>query len=153
MPREACCRAKDWVSDVRGYLIAWGLPTVALVGTAFASPLVRTPAWLIASSGWAQPVSPMHAVVAERIATSLDPSSSSWPWPFPCTATGSSRWARTAGCGSGRPLLEGQRFCGSHQKDSWAGIGTAKARISRRPSIETSLVRAPSIPKSSSLTR
>ena len=48
MAREACCRAKDWVSDVRGYLLAWGLPTVALVGTAFASPLVRTPAWLIA---------------------------------------------------------------------------------------------------------
>ena len=48
MARDACCRAKDWVSDVRGYVLAWGLPTVALVGTAFAPPWIRTPAWLIA---------------------------------------------------------------------------------------------------------
>ena len=32
----------------RSYLLAWGLPTMVLVGTAFAPDTIRTPAWLIA---------------------------------------------------------------------------------------------------------
>ena len=48
MAADAYCRTKDWVGDVRSYVLAWGLPTVALVATAFAPPSIRTPAWLIA---------------------------------------------------------------------------------------------------------
>src|SRR5262245_42385267 len=48
MAEDACCWAKDWVGDARSYVFAWGLPTVALVATAFAPPPIRTPAWLIA---------------------------------------------------------------------------------------------------------
>ena len=48
MAEDASCRAKDLVGDVRNSMLAWGLPTVALVATAFAPPSIRTPAWLIA---------------------------------------------------------------------------------------------------------
>ena len=47
MAQDTCRRANDWVSDVRGYALAWGLPAVALVGTAFAPPWIRTPTWPI----------------------------------------------------------------------------------------------------------
>jgi hypothetical protein len=47
MAENACRQSNDWVADVRSYIFAWGLPTVALVGTAFAPPSIRTPAWLI----------------------------------------------------------------------------------------------------------
>jgi hypothetical protein len=47
MTEDACCQAKDWVGDARSYALAWGLPAVALVATAFAPPPIRTAAWLV----------------------------------------------------------------------------------------------------------
>jgi hypothetical protein len=48
MVEDASRRAKDWVGDVRSSMLAWGLPTVALVATAIGPPSIRTPAWPIA---------------------------------------------------------------------------------------------------------
>ncbi len=47
MAKGACCQARDWIGDFRSYALAWGLPTVALVATAFAPPPIRTPVWFI----------------------------------------------------------------------------------------------------------
>ena len=47
MAENACCQARDWVGDFRGYALAWGLPTVALVATVFAAPPVRALVWSI----------------------------------------------------------------------------------------------------------
>jgi hypothetical protein len=47
MADGARCQAKDWVGDARSYALAWGLPAVALIATAFAPPPIRTAAWLV----------------------------------------------------------------------------------------------------------
>ena len=48
MADHACCdKTRDWVSDARSYTLAWGLPTAALVVTAFAPLPVRTLAWVL----------------------------------------------------------------------------------------------------------
>jgi len=43
------CRPEtDWVGNSRSFLLAWGLPTTAIVGGAFLDPSLRTVIWLIA---------------------------------------------------------------------------------------------------------
>ena len=39
------CQSKDWVSDPRSYVIAWGLPGIMLLVGIFLDPLTRTVMW------------------------------------------------------------------------------------------------------------
>ena len=38
-------QAKDWAGSLRAYLVAWGMPSLILVGAAFVEPVSRTLAW------------------------------------------------------------------------------------------------------------
>ncbi len=42
------CQSKDWVSDPRSYVMAWGLPGIILVVGVFVDPLSRTVMWTTA---------------------------------------------------------------------------------------------------------
>ena len=48
MAEDACCRAKDWVGDVRSYVLAGACRPSSWSATAFAPPWIRTPTWPIA---------------------------------------------------------------------------------------------------------
>ena len=48
MSRAATPEQADWVSGRRSYMLAWGLPTLALIGAIFAEPVLRTPVWTLA---------------------------------------------------------------------------------------------------------
>ncbi len=39
------CQSKDWVSDPRSYVIAWGIPAMMLLVGMFVDPLTRTAMW------------------------------------------------------------------------------------------------------------
>jgi hypothetical protein len=41
-------RARDWVADRRSYLVAWGIPSVALAAGALLAPPARTIVWAVA---------------------------------------------------------------------------------------------------------
>jgi hypothetical protein len=47
MAEGACCQGRDWIGGFRSYTLAWGLPAIALVATAFAPPSIRAWVWLI----------------------------------------------------------------------------------------------------------
>lgn len=42
MDEASNCQQKDWVSNPRGYGIAWGLPIAALIVAIFLPPIART---------------------------------------------------------------------------------------------------------------
>lgn len=44
MPGEPS-RQKDWTGSLRAYLVAWGIPSLVLIGTAFTEPIPHTLAW------------------------------------------------------------------------------------------------------------
>ncbi len=46
MPARA--KTRDWVRDRRSYLLAWGLPTAALIGGIVIDPFGRTVVWTLA---------------------------------------------------------------------------------------------------------
>ncbi len=39
---------KDWVSDPRGFALAWGVPIAALIGAIFLDPVPKTVTWVVA---------------------------------------------------------------------------------------------------------
>ena len=38
-------RSQDWAGSLRGYLIAWGVPSLILIGAAFVEPAPRALVW------------------------------------------------------------------------------------------------------------
>lgn len=40
--------AGDWARSPRGYLLAWGIPTIALIGAAYLAPGPRAAVWIAA---------------------------------------------------------------------------------------------------------
>jgi len=51
MAEEQLDKAKDWASSFRAYVLAWGLPTLAIVAGALTNEATRTIIWSIAL-GW-----------------------------------------------------------------------------------------------------
>ncbi|MCA9470037.1 MAG: hypothetical protein KC643_31955 [Nitrospira sp.] len=45
MSSAESCQSKDWVSDPRSYVLAWGLPAIVLIVGIFVDPLTRTVLW------------------------------------------------------------------------------------------------------------
>jgi hypothetical protein len=45
---QECNPRTDWVGDTRSFVLAWGIPTVAVIGSAFLEPSFRTAIWVIA---------------------------------------------------------------------------------------------------------
>lgn len=45
---DPASRRQDWVGGVKPYLIAWGLPTAAVIAGAFATPGLRAAIWIAA---------------------------------------------------------------------------------------------------------
>jgi hypothetical protein len=45
MAKNETQRAEDWAGNLRGFLVAWGIPSLVLIGAAFVDPFARTLAW------------------------------------------------------------------------------------------------------------
>ena len=48
MGEAASRKQDDWVKNSRGFALAWGLPTAALIGAAFVASPARTIVWALA---------------------------------------------------------------------------------------------------------
>ncbi|MDH3474773.1 MAG: hypothetical protein OEM59_13900 [Rhodospirillales bacterium] len=45
---EAAPQARDWVAGRRSYLLAWGLPSLAIIAAILMGPATRTGVWAVA---------------------------------------------------------------------------------------------------------